>query len=119
MIYVIEVSSCEQCSSDGRGQTLPSFSYMSIALLACSVLRVLSAHQNKHQDNTRYNGLVKRQCIFNSIQFSFIFRHTYTLAMHNTEVQSKILDSKNNNNNNIYIVVTHENAHKVTTSSVS
>ena len=30
----------------------------------------------------------------NSIQFSFIFRHTYTLAMHNTEVQSKILDSK-------------------------
>ena len=35
------------------GQTLPSFSYMSIALLACSVLRVLSAHQNKHQDNTR------------------------------------------------------------------
>ena len=45
------------------GQTLPSFSYMSIALLACSVLRVLSAHQNKHQDNTRYNGLVKRQCI--------------------------------------------------------
>ena len=34
-------------------QTLPSFPYMSIALLACSVLRVLSAHQNKHQDNTR------------------------------------------------------------------
>ena len=28
---------------------------------------------------------------FNSI--SFIFRHTCTLAMHNTEVQSKILDS--------------------------
>ena len=56
---------------------------------------------------------------FNSIQFSFIFRHTYTLAMHNTEVQSKILDSKKKNNNNIYIVVTHENAHKVTTSSVS
>ena len=45
------------------GQTLPSFSYMSIALLACSVVRVVSAYQNKHQDNTRYNGLVKRQCI--------------------------------------------------------
>ena len=37
---------------------------------------------------------------FNSIQFSFIFRHTYTLAMHNTEVQSKILDSKKNKNRN-------------------
>ena len=51
----------------------------------------------------------------NSIQFSFIFRHTYTLAMHNTEVQSKILDSKKR----IAIVFVHGNAHRVTTSSVS
>ena len=28
----------------------------------------------------------------NSIQFSFIFRHTYIFAMHNIEVHSKILD---------------------------
>ena len=31
---------------------------------------------------------------YNSIQFCFIFRHTYSLAMHNTEVQSKIIDRK-------------------------
>ena len=38
---------------------------------------------------------------FNSIQFSFIFRHTYTLAMHNTEVQRK-KDSKKTNSNSIH-----------------
>ena len=40
-------------------------------------------------------NMFKNNIQFNSIQFSFIYRHTYTLAMHNTEVQSKILDSKN------------------------
>ena len=43
-----------------------------------------------------------------SIQFSFIFRHTYTLAMHNTEVQSK----KNIAKNRIAIVFMHGNAHR-------
>ena len=61
MLSRFPVVNCAALRVDG--QTLPSFSYMSIVLLACSVLRVLSAHQNKHQDNTRHNGLVKRQCI--------------------------------------------------------
>ena len=39
-------------------------------------------------NRARRNNLVLYNINF-FFQFSFIFRHTYTLAMHNTEVQSK------------------------------
>ena len=70
--------------------------------------------------NLKWMNVIQRRDYFVAFsilfQFSFIFRHTYTLAMHNTEVQSKILDSKKTNSNSIHA---RKNAHRVTTSSVS